>query len=104
MDKDQIKEITTDDLKAMFGEWGKEMISVLKEQVISEVKSSLPEVKAEKTKEEKAEESKSFLKGLCDIADKNHNSEEAKALTSLVGSMGYSIPTELSNAIRPGRT
>jgi HK97 family phage major capsid protein len=92
--KDQVKEITMEELKGLISEQFKELMVSIKDEVTNELKASLPEAKQEKTKEEKAEEVKTFINNLVE-----GKTTELKAVSSVTGSFGYTIPTELASSI-----
>lgn len=94
--KTEIKEITMEELKTLLADGIKEIVPQLKEQVINELKPLVTEApKQEDSKQVKMEKAAQFVK---DLVNGKVQVDE-KAVTSESASLGYSIPTELADAI-----
>jgi len=93
--KTEVLELDEVKLKALMSDTAKETLLALKGELIAEMKSALPEVKQEVTKESAFEIGAKFIKDLMS----GSFTPEQKAVTSLDASLGYTIPTELANSI-----
>jgi HK97 family phage major capsid protein len=91
--KTEIKEISMEELKNIFKDELKSILPDLKTEIVNELKQTLPEAKTEDTKETKIEKAAQFVKDLC------MGNLDKKAVDSTTGSFGYTIPTELADAI-----
>ena len=90
-------EITEDQLKAMFADALKELVPSLKDELKNELKPAISPENQEKTAVEKQEEVRDFIEA---VVNKDHNKlVEMKAVSSVTGSFGYTIPTELAGKI-----
>ncbi len=87
------KEITMDELKAMFGDSVKELIPALKAEIVADLKAGLKDEVKVNSDEEKVEKSAEFIKGVC------NGTLEKKAIDSTTDSFGYAVPTELASFI-----
>jgi len=93
MEKEQVKEVTMDELKSIMAEGVKEIIPALKSEILEEMKGSLKDEVKVNSDEEKVEKSADFIRKAC-------NGElEKKAIDSTTDSFGYTVPTELSDFI-----
>lgn len=93
MDKEQVKEVTMDELKSIMADGVKEIIPALKGEILEELKGTLKDEVKVNSDEEKVEKSADFIRKAC-------NGElEKKAIDSTTDSFGYTVPTELSDFI-----
>lgn len=92
--KQEVEEMTEDQLKSLIQEGVNEVVKDLKGDIIADVKSSMPESKDEgDDKKSLVEKAGVFIKDL--IAGRI----EEKAVDSDTDSFGYTVPTELANEI-----
>lgn len=90
-------EITEDQLKEIVSETVKGLIPALKDELKNELKPAVSPENQEKSKEEKQAEVMDFISA---VVEKDINKlTEMKAVSSVSGSFGYTIPTELAGKI-----